>query len=84
VLHRGPATAFPECWQRADNATTDFRKRLISRWQYRAMTKNLGTDYDPHEERRKPGILSWAFDLLMPLTLVLIAVAIGRYGWPLW
>lgn len=48
------------------------------------MTKNLGTDYDPHEEPRKPGILSWAFDLLMPLTLVLIAVAIGRYGWPFW
>lgn len=48
------------------------------------MTKNLGTDYEPHEERRKPSVLSWAFDLLMPLTLVLIAVAIGRYGWPLW
>ncbi len=47
------------------------------------MTKNLGTDYDPREERRKPvRVLSWAFDLLFPLVLVLAAVAFGRYGWP--
>lgn len=49
------------------------------------MTKKLGTDFDPHEERRKPlRIVAWAFDLLFPLGLVLIAVALSRYGFSFW
>ncbi|WP_274629309.1 hypothetical protein [Arvimicrobium flavum] len=47
------------------------------------MTKNLGTDYDrPEQPRRTPRALAWAFDLLFPLTLVVLALMIGRYGWP--
>lgn len=47
------------------------------------MTKNLGTDYEPHEEPRKSSrALNWLFDLLFPLVLVAVGLMVGGYGWP--
>lgn len=48
------------------------------------MTKNLGTDYDQREKKAKPGVVSWLFDLLFPLVLVTVALAIGRYSGSFW
>lgn len=47
------------------------------------MTKNLGTDYDPHTEQRKSArIFGWLFDLLFPIILVGAALLVGSFGWP--
>lgn len=47
------------------------------------MTKDIGIEYErPTKARRPSRIVSWMFDLMVPIVLTAVAVFVGRYGWP--